>query len=212
MDLTTRYRLWDSVPGLLARKGYDQAKKLQWALKGCPVPPPAIVKRETIVKIARECGLRALVETGTYQGDTIAFCLGDFESIVSIELSPEFAAIAQARFSSCPHVRILQGSSSQLIAKVLKELHGGAVFWLDAHYSGGMTTGSMENPILEELRSIMRCELSKSHVILVDDARYFGSDVEYPSLKAIETLAHDHGFDSIDVENDIVRIRATGRN
>ncbi len=71
-----------------------------------------------------------------------------------------------------------------------------ALFWLDAHHSGGVTANAGYDPIFEELKSIYMHPI-KRHVIPVDGAR--GHAVEGiireapPSHKAT-------------VRNDIIRI------
>ena len=50
------------------------------------------------------------------------------------------------------------------------------LFWLDGHYSGGVTArGSKETPILDEVDKILSTKESR-HVLIVDDARCFGTD------------------------------------
>ena len=66
----------------------------------------------------------------------------------------------------------------------MKELKKPALFWLDGHYSGGETArGKKDTPILEELITIFGAK--EEHIILIDDARLFGSAKDYPSLKEL---------------------------
>ena len=47
-----------------------------------------------------------------------------------------------------------------------------AIFWLDAHWSGGETYGiNDECPLIEEIKIINNTKLN--HIILIDDARLF---------------------------------------
>jgi hypothetical protein len=56
-----------------------------------------------------------------------------------------------------------------------------ALFYLDGHYSGGITArAAKDTPIYEELSHIF--EHDPRHVIVIDDARCFGRDPDYPSL------------------------------
>lgn len=54
------------------------------------------------------------------------------------------------------------------------DLHRPALFWLDAHWSGGPTAGEQnECPVLDEIRAINDWSLSAESCILIDDARLF---------------------------------------
>ena len=48
-----------------------------------------------------------------------------------------------------------------------------ALFWLDAHYSGGDTAkGQSNTPVMSELEAILAYS-RRNDIILVDDLRYF---------------------------------------
>jgi len=81
------------------------------------------------------------------------------------------------------------------------------LFWLDGYYSAGETAkGEKETPIFEELDHIFgdnRCE----HVVLVDDARLFGTDAAYPSLEELrEFVSRKRPSYPLSVENYSVRL------
>jgi hypothetical protein len=60
-----------------------------------------------------------------------------------------------------------------------------ALFWLDAHYSEGVTArGDKDTPIYEELHLILNAG-DIGHVIIIDDARCFGTDPAYPSKEEL---------------------------
>jgi len=66
-----------------------------------------------------------------------------------------------------------------------------ALFWLDGHYSGGNTgKGEKETPIMEEIETILSSPLP--HVVLVDDARCFGTEKDYPTLSDFEAFVHSY--------------------
>lgn len=112
------------------------------------------------------------VETGTYLGQTTAWAAQRFSEVITIEASPDFHAHAVRRFAGCPGVRVLLGDSRVLLERVVAQLNGHAVFWLDAHWSGGATAGEQaECPLLAELAAIDGAP--HVHAVLVDDARCF---------------------------------------
>lgn len=169
------------------------------------VPPPHVVKVRAVLDHARRHGLAVLVETGTFQGAMVRATLGSFHHIYSIELDPALAARAARRFRHSPEVRILEGDSGRRIADALAEVKGPALFWLDAHHSGGITArGERDTPLVEELDAIVR-HGDPGHVVLIDDARLLGTG-DYPDLEEIARRVrpmHIHG--SVTVADDIVR-------
>ncbi|WP_160012578.1 hypothetical protein [Rhizobium sp. 18055] len=124
--------------------------------------------------IAQLNGARAFVETGTYLGDTVYAMRDVFEKVYSIELSEDLYGQATERFSGDPKVKLLLGDSSEKLQEAARlSSDPAAVFWLDAHWSGGNTARAEENtPIVSELKSILSCDLEQP-IMIVDDMRYF---------------------------------------
>jgi hypothetical protein len=177
-----------------------------WQRQGRPVPPPPQVKRNELRRYARDHRLRTVVETGTYLGEMTAAIAKHVDRVITIELSPELAARARARFTNVANVTVLEGDSGKLLPSVLEELSEAALFWLDGHYSEGVTArGDEETPIRAELNAILRHEV-RSHTLLIDDAREFVGGA-YPSLAEVEemvcALAPDY---DMEVRDDIIRI------
>jgi hypothetical protein len=178
-----------------------------WGLLGRSVPPPSLFKARTVRKYARRYGLSCLVETGTFRGGMIAALKRDFDEIYSIELSPELHAAARLRFNKDKHIELICGDSGDELPRLVERLARESLFWLDAHYSGGVTArGIKDTPIMKEIACILRD--AKAHVILVDDMRLFGTDPAYPTSEAliakIEELAGERV--RVEVRDDILRI------
>lgn len=176
--------------------------RIRWAASGRSlVPPPPTIKRDTILEYARRYGLRTLVETGTFTGDTVARLERSFDRLYSIELSDFFHERAKRRFARSSKVSLLKGNSGDVLGSLVPTLDRPALFWLDAHYSGGDTAhGPTDCPAREELRAIFASSLP--HVVLIDDAREFVGGV-YPTIDEIRALSAPR---SVDVKNDIIRI------
>jgi GT2 family glycosyltransferase/predicted O-methyltransferase YrrM len=134
------------------------------------VPSTPFVKVVALRHHAKAFGTRVFVETGTFFGNTTAAVADLFERCYTIELSPELYARARKRFEGTPHVVCINGDSGAELARVLEDIHEPALFWLDAHPSGGVTAGDRSDPILQELGTIYRHRV-KGHVVLIDDAR-----------------------------------------
>ncbi len=174
---------------------------------GSPIPAPPEVKRLTIFNYAKSRTITTLIETGTFHGDTIKAAFPFFNEIISIEVDYALAKAAKLRFQGERKVTIIQGDSGREIKQVLKSLKTAAIFWLDGHYSGGVTGKADKNtPIIDELTSILTHSV-KDHVILIDDARCFSGEYDYPTLFEIYEMVK--GYDmcyKMNVKDDIIRI------
>ena len=179
----------------------------QWRSAGCPSPTPHEAKQEILQKYARRHHLDTLVETGTYLGDMVAAMRKRFRRIYSIELGEELWQRAHDRFAAHPKITILQGDSAVVLGRVLTELNRPSLFWLDGHYSAGVTAkGVVETPILAELKCIFAHSI-RNHVVLIDDARCFDGTSDYPTLASLRKFVMQHRPDAkVDVSEDIIRI------
>ena len=182
-----------------------------WVNQGRPVPPPATVKHQVIEEYARKHDHQVLIETGTYRGDTIHAVRDVFKQIYSIELGLELAEKARLRFRRYPHISINQGDSGMVLPKILSGIQGSCLFWLDAHYSAGVTAlASLETPIHQELKAILS-HPNQDHTILIDDARDFNGRKGYPDLEQLrEFVMRRFPTKSFEVKDDIIRIRRQG--
>ncbi len=137
------------------------------------------VPRQLVLAIRQYFGANCFVETGTFQGATAVWAGGVFPSVVTIEASEQLHAQAVAQFGHLKNIRFLCGSSPAVLREIVPSLAQPAIFWLDAHWSGGVTAGSeYECPLLEEIRAIDGC--GEQAFILIDDARLFMSPPPLP--------------------------------
>lgn len=186
----------------------QRAQELEkWERNGRPIPPPHIVKQLTIRHFAEVFGTRVLIETGTYYGDMVEAMKHYFDQIYSIELSKYLYEKANRRFALDDNIMILHGDSGVELEKLIAKLDEPALFWLDGHYSAGVTArGVKDTPIYEELEHIFSSP-QKGHVIIIDDARCFGADPAYPSIDELcEFIRANYPNAKIAVENDSIRI------
>ncbi|MFB9844064.1 FkbM family methyltransferase [Mucilaginibacter ginsenosidivorans] len=205
-------RLVKSTPvyaGWLRRKaeraGLQELR--QWEASGKPLPPPQLHKRNVIREYATAHKIGVLVETGTYYGDTLAACRKTFDKVYSVELDKHLFELARHRFRNDKNVFLCQGDSGEVIGEILPAIREKCVFWLDGHYSEGVTAkGELNTPVLKELTHILAHRV-KEHVILIDDARCFDGTNDYPTLNALENFVREHDKDlKFAVEDDIIRI------
>ena len=191
------------------RSRRERREAAAWDKQDRPVPPPPPLKRETLRAYARRFGLTVFVETGTFLGDTTAALKDDFRRVVSIELSEPLYERARRRFARSKNVELLQGDSGKILPRVVSELEEPALFWLDGHYSAGITAkGEQETPVFEELEAILASPVS-GHAVLVDDARLFTGHKGWPSLDELRAFVLERNpratFEELD---DIIRIES----
>jgi hypothetical protein len=118
----------------------------------------------------QEFHTKYFVERGTFMGESAALASEMFEEVYTIELSPKLHEEAKERYRHKKNIHFLQGESTAVLKNVLGEITSPAIFWLDAHYSGGVTTGEqIECPLLNEIELILSA--NEEHLLLIDDAR-----------------------------------------
>jgi len=144
------------------------------------------IKEKTVKSKGK--GFDTLIETGTYLGDMIWAQRNNFISIYSIELSKDLCLRARERFKGMWNV-VIFNSDSVTALQTLTSVIPSALFWLDAHYSGGETVrGDKDCPLLDELDIIVRS--GGRHGILIDDLRLMGKN-GWPTLEEIENILGD---------------------
>ena len=210
--LPWRNRLIALVPGvhrLAARLDFSIRHLPKLSSAGWSAPLPPLLKRSFLRGIARDEHARVFVETGTYLGDTTWWFRNDFERLYTIEVDPFLNDQAKARFASMHHIEALLGDSSSVLVDVVPRIESKAMYWLDGHYSAGITgTGESHCPIMAELAAIYG-HARAPFVIVIDDARCFGDDPAYPSVAAVRDriASLSQGRDAVTIENDMIIVR-----
>jgi predicted O-methyltransferase YrrM len=137
-------------------------------------------KRALLRDVAERHGLRVLVETGTYMGETAWALRRAFDRIETIELEPTLARLARVRFGSVQNIVVHEGDSASVLPRILDGLDEPALFWLDAHPSTDRTARDAPIPLRAELAAIAAHPVA-GHVVLIDDLQYAGT-AGYPAL------------------------------
>lgn len=176
------------------------------SIQALPLPHPQ--KMEIVKQFFVKNKCKIFVETGTYLGETTESLSGLAKKVYTIELSEELWAKACEKFKNQNHVVCLKGDSTQILIEVLKQIDSKPLFWLDGHYSSGITAkGDKDTPINEELLVIYNSKI-RDAVILIDDARCFGVEKDYPTIedlrKKVESLWGNVEFEN---KNDIISIK-----
>jgi len=179
-----------------------------WKKNGRPIPPPHIVKALILKQYAYKFSTEIFIETGTYRGDMILEMKHFFNQIYSIELDKNLYLRAKKKFDNTTNIYILQGDSCMVLPDLLNKIEKKCLFWLDAHYSGGITAkGNLDTPIMLELKSIFSHKI-KDHIILIDDARCFNGLHNYPTIKSLRHFVKKELPDNwvFEIKDDIIRI------
>ncbi len=169
-------------------------------------PVPHSAKQSVISKYKNRYKINNLVETGTYLGDMVEAMREEFTSIYSVELDMKLFKMAEKRFAKFPHITILQGDSGKVLYDLVPKLNASTLFWLDGHYSHGITAkGDTECPVYEELGAIVQSNFG--HILLIDDARCFNGEGDYPTIEALTQFISKHkNISEQIIENDIICI------
>lgn len=200
------------LPSNLERSSYKKffiKEHKEWEEKGKPLPVSNLSKQEALRTCQRKYQVKIFVETGTYLGDTLYTLSFDFLRLYSIELSTHYYQLAKRRFKKFSHVHLLQGDSGAVLKELVPTLDAPAIFWLDGHYSGGLTAkGEKECPVFEELASIFSSPFN--HFIFIDDARLFIGKHDYPTLEQLKDFIqlNKPGYQWC-IENDCIQLLPT---
>jgi hypothetical protein len=182
----------------------------EWQVTGQRVlPPPHIVKQRIVREHIRLFAEKPVfIETGTYEGEMVHAVKRYCKKIYSIEVDEILYQKASVRFSGAKNISIIHGDSAHALPALLSQIHEPCLFWLDGHYSGGTTSkGERDTSVMQELLHIFNHD-QKNHVILIDDARFFKGENDYPTLETVKEFTLDKAPAAVfEVSNDIIRIR-----
>jgi hypothetical protein len=106
------------------------------------------------------------VESGTFLGDTAYWASKIFERAFTIEFSEPIYRRATEKYGYVKNISFLYGHTRERLKEVVTQLSAPAIFWLDAHWSGGQTYGeSDECPVLDENVIIAVPSFARSQMI-----------------------------------------------
>ncbi len=178
----------------------------EWILRQYAAPSLAHIKRAVLLRNGVSEG--TWVETGTFMGDTAALLALKAKEVYTIEPDKVLFEKAEARFHDKPSIHVIHGLSENVLPSLLATLSGTVNFWLDGHYSGGIThQGPTDCPVREELSNIEKNLPRYDNVaVLIDDIRCFDPSIpefaDYPDLDYLVDWARKNNL-SWHIEHDI---------
>jgi hypothetical protein len=177
-----------------------------WADREFAAPSPHFVKQKVLLRNGLPDA--TWIETGTYLGDTTSILSKVAKLVYSIEPEPTLFSKAEEKFRNISNVKIMKGLSEEVFPTLLPTIAGNVCFWLDGHYSAGITfKGPQDTPIIEELTAIEPyiTKMDKI-VVMVDDIRCFDPKnpefSAYPSVDLLVDWARKHNL-TWHIEHDI---------
>ena len=114
------------------------------------------------------------IETGSYLGYGIKCVLNNYNYIHSIELSQKWYDYNIEQFKNNLNVKMHLGDSKKILPNLLNTINEPITIFLDAHYSGNLTSlGDEETPLLYELNILKNRKYDD--IIIIDDCRMLGN-------------------------------------
>lgn len=192
---------------------YEKYQVIRWQRRNPDGAPPHIVK-ETLLKEYADCfRLVKFIETGTFKGEMVSVMRHLMEEIWSIELDHNLYENAKRKFRRYQYIHILQGDSAQVLKNILGSIKDPCLFWLDAHYSGGITAcGNQETPVISELNHIVHRGVL-GDVVLIDDARCFIGTNDYPTIAELKSFIRTRRPEwEFAMAHDVIRLTPTKKD
>jgi hypothetical protein len=176
------------------------------------------IPKKLVLRLKDIFQIDVFVETGTFKGETTSWAAGNFGKVYTVEFSSVLYDTAFKRLSKYQNVKCYFGSSTKRLPEILSQLNETAIFWLDAHWCGGITYGAGEEcPLLNEIALII--QQNENHIIIIDDARLFlkppsrfHSGDQWPGMdEIIGLLSKRSGFYTFSSEDVIASMPIAGK-
>ena len=165
-------------------------------------------KEQIVKEYLKKFSIDTFIETGTYEGLMALAIAPHVKWVYTVELDEKLHDFAKRNLKDIDNVCEYHGDSGELLPQILSDISVPRLFWLDAHYSGGVTAkGETNTPILKELEAILTAPYDQLTVILIDDAREYVGKNDYPTQGQLKDMIHKVHPDWVfEVKDDIIRI------
>ena len=134
---------------------------------------PAITKDFLALLRDNYTKYKSFIETGTYLGDTTFSVEPLFNIIYTIEVKENLYNDVKAKYNG-NKINFLLGDSSTVFESLLPTIKEKSIFFLDGHWSAGITgKGVKDCPLIEEITHINNLYKHEG-ILIIDDCRLFG--------------------------------------
>jgi len=107
--------------------------------------------KSLVLQCSELFNVKSFVETGTLYGETTRWAAKTFEYVHTIELSEKLYQDALEKHKKFKNIHHYLGNSLDTLPRIVNTLDNSTLFWLDAHWSGGVTAKSeVECPLIAE--------------------------------------------------------------
>lgn len=180
------------IPSPLREAEFWDELHRQLSMKGEPTEasllrqPRFLSKNMLAAGIALQAGKTLFVETGTFIGSGAYKIHSLFDNVWTVEADHQLHMAAKALFSAkeARNIVAMHGHSVHFLESFEQELANKAVFFVDAHYSTGITSKSYGTcPVVAEISTIV--SRAPDALIVVDDVRTMDGRRGYPTLNEI---------------------------
>jgi hypothetical protein len=123
----------------------------------------SIIRQSMVEALLRAHSLRAIVETGTFRGDTTEFFAATGILVFSVEMERRFHSFARTRLRKQSNVHLSLGDSRSFLRQLSRDdsvPKRDVLFYLDAHWNSDL-------PLREELELIF--DHWTDFIVVVDD-------------------------------------------
>lgn len=137
------------------------------------------IPKDAVLELKKISNYDIFIETGTYRGLSSIWASEIFKNVITIENSKDIYKEYSPILKKINNVNPLFGNSKIILRKLTKKMNSSIIFWLDAHWSSGITYGKNDEcPLIEEIKIIKSA--TKNSIIIIDDARFFCSPPPLP--------------------------------
>lgn len=131
-----------------------------------------------IEQLVKKFNVKAIVETGTYKGDTTLEFSKLVKQVFTIEISEPYYSEALTKFVKSKNIVSIKGTSPMEMEKIISGLYGKllrpTLFYLDAHWY-------KYNPLLDELKVLSKLKMSDC-LIAIHDFKVPGTDFGFDNF------------------------------
>jgi hypothetical protein len=173
----------NEIKSIFKKQLYKEEKNI---INGVLNQPKYINKSLLAAMIGLKFHKKFFVETGTYIGQSTYNIQNLFLKLYTCEASKDLYKAAKNLFllTKSNNIKIYLSDSRSFLNSLNKTIANNSVFFLDAHYSTGITSKEYGTcPLIDELQIIIN--KTSNAVVVVDDIRTMNGKNGYPNLNEI---------------------------